>query len=93
MYKELHSYASPFVLTHLAFSQRRFLAAAAPTKVQIFNDIYLGTTTKPYLEYKCGPLISDLQFCPYEDVLGISTQRGFVSILVPGFILIKMRLK
>lgn len=84
MYKEMHSYTSPINLSHLAFSHRRYLAAAAAAKVQVFNDAHLGHTTTPYLQQKCNSLVSDLQFCPYEDVLGIGTQTGFVSILVPG---------
>ena len=41
------------------------------------NDVYL----KHRLNSSC---IQSLQFCPYEDVLGIGHNNGISSILVPG---------
>jgi U3 small nucleolar RNA-associated protein 7 len=34
--------------------------------------------------HSCPGTISGLQFCPYEDVLGVGHEKGFVSLLIPG---------
>lgn len=39
---------------------------------------------KPYMRYKADGTATSMQFCPYEDVLGIGTMRGFSSLLIPG---------
>lgn len=56
--------------------------------VKIFNDAHLGKTTAPYMVHSCESVVSDLQFCPYEDVLGVAHERGFVSLLVPGSLML-----
>lgn len=48
-----------------------------------FNESELARK-EPYLIHRCPGNISDLRFCPYEDVAAIGTDRGFTSILVPG---------
>lgn len=36
------------------------------------------------MRHKSSWGVSDMQFCPYEDVLGLGTAKGYTSILVPG---------
>lgn len=36
------------------------------------------------MRHKINWGVSSMQFCPYEDVLGLCTAKGYSSILVPG---------
>lgn len=39
----------------------------------------------PYLQHHfVGQHISRVQFCPYEDVLGVGHSNGFASLIIPG---------
>lgn len=49
-----------------------------------FSNCCTQTTEKPYLRHRMAKTISNFKFCPYEDVLGIGTSKGFTSIIVPG---------
>jgi hypothetical protein len=52
----------------------------------------LSTLTPPrprhclslYMKHEVFKTVSQIQFCPYEDILGIGHGAGFSSILVPG---------
>ena len=44
----------------------------------------MGQSCTPYLFHRCEGTITDLQFCPYEDVLGVGHTEGLESLLVPG---------
>ena len=73
----------------IALSQKNTLALATQTgTVKMYQDIFnLSASEKcePYLYFhRPHCYISDLQFVPYEDVLGIGHSKGFSSILVPG---------
>lgn len=52
-----------------------------------YRDCCTEQAKKPYLLHKMNSYVENLSFCPYEDILGIGTERGFVSLLVPGIIL------
>ena len=51
---------------------------------RLYKDCYKQPTTAPYLCHKANGSIHGLQFCPYEDVLGVGHERGFSSLLIPG---------
>ncbi|VDN57781.1 unnamed protein product [Dracunculus medinensis] len=51
---------------------------------QIFNDAHLGASVEPFLFHRCAETVHNLQFCPFEDVLGVGHRNGFTSLLVPG---------
>ncbi|CAI4228374.1 unnamed protein product [Auanema sp. JU1783] len=84
MYRQLHAYSLPFGLSHVTVSQRNVVACAIGNTVQVFNDTHLGTTKEPYLVHRAPGPVSDIEFVPYEDVLGIGHSNGFTSMIVPG---------
>ncbi|CAF0952361.1 unnamed protein product [Rotaria magnacalcarata] len=90
-YKCLHEYRTASNgASSLSFSQKNLLAASYRDVVEIYNDICDNESASNelprYLLHQCsnGASASSLAFCPYEDVLGVGHERGFVSLLVPG---------
>uniref|UniRef100_A0A5S6Q3Y0 WD_REPEATS_REGION domain-containing protein n=1 Tax=Trichuris muris TaxID=70415 RepID=A0A5S6Q3Y0_TRIMR len=82
-YKELWNLkAAP--VSQMTFSQQGLLACAMGTRVRIYKSICCQPIDCPYMTHNCREVISDLQFCPYEDVLGVGHRAGYTSLLVPG---------
>lgn len=70
-------------------SQRGMLALSQGTYLETYTDVLHGGGTAnsnklPYLRQRCDAFVHGMRFCPYEDVLGVSTANGFQSLLVPG---------
>ena len=66
-------------------SQLGLLAVAGGKTVTIYKDAYrTDKALTPYLKHNVKNIISDVNFCNYEDILGVSHQGGFTSLLVPG---------
>ncbi|KAH7729332.1 Protein WDR-46 [Aphelenchoides avenae] len=80
-YREMHSFTQPLNIGEVAFSQRNHIAVAAGN---VFNDAHIGASSAPYMMHSCPGTVSNVQFCPYEDVLGVGHAKGFVSLLIPG---------
>ncbi|KAF7996185.1 hypothetical protein HCN44_001817 [Aphidius gifuensis] len=78
----VHNFILRSPAQNLSYSQRGLLAVSMDNVVEVFKDD--KDTMKPYLRHKESWSISGMQFCPYEDVLGIGTEKGFVSLIVPG---------
>lgn len=51
---------------------------------QAYRDFCTKTAEKPYLKHTLRLSAENMQFCPFEDVLGVGSASGFTSLLVPG---------
>ncbi|KAI8989335.1 WD40-repeat-containing domain protein [Pilobolus umbonatus] len=81
----LQEYYTPKIATSLSISDNGLLSVGWNTRVQIWKDAFKTKQTSPYMNHmEPGSLISNTQFVPYEDVLGIGHQNGISSIVVPG---------
>ncbi|XP_076654180.1 WD repeat-containing protein 46 [Halictus rubicundus] len=78
----VHKYKTRSPVQHLSYSQCGQLAMAMGNVVEVYRPSTDGM--KPYLRHKADWTVSSMQFCPFEDVLGIGTARGVSSLLVPG---------
>ncbi|KAK6195627.1 hypothetical protein SNE40_001015 [Patella caerulea] len=83
-YKCLHKYRIQSGAGHLSFSQSGHLAASMGSVVQVYSDAYRQKIKSPYLIHRLDSCISGLQYCNYEDVLGVGHSNGFSSLLIPG---------
>jgi U3 small nucleolar RNA-associated protein 7 len=69
---------------NLSFSGNGLLCAATQDSVQIYKDCCIKAVRYPYLTHKVNRSVTDIEFAPFEDVMGIGHAGGFTSILVPG---------
>lgn len=90
MYKKVKSYYVPSTPCKLSISQEGLLAVGYSSRITIWKDIFrspeeLFNKPDPYLNHEIKhSSIHDIQFCSFEDVMGIGHSLGFDSILVPG---------
>ncbi|CAI9623499.1 unnamed protein product [Staurois parvus] len=83
-YKPLTSFGIPLGAGNLCHSQRGLLAASTGNVVQVYKDTHITEPKTPYMCLSLKAPIHGLQFCPYEDVLGIGHGGGFTSMIIPG---------
>lgn len=86
-YRPLSARTLPQGAGHLAFSQWGLLAAGMGDVVNIWAGQGRGgppSLEKPYLTHRLSGHVHGLQFCPFEDVLGVGHTGGVTSMLVPG---------
>uniref|UniRef100_A0A8C5QG20 WD repeat-containing protein 46 n=1 Tax=Leptobrachium leishanense TaxID=445787 RepID=A0A8C5QG20_9ANUR len=83
-FRPLHSARLPLGAGTLCHSQKGLLAAGTGDVVQVYKDTRIAAPKTPYLCLSAKAPIHGLQFCPFEDVLGIGHGGGFTSMIVPG---------
>lgn len=84
MLKVLHEYPLHRKLNSLELSQTGLLALNYGYKTEVFKDFYVSRQTHSYLHYNCPNTINNMKFTPFEDFLGLGTNKGFSCISVPG---------
>jgi len=83
-FKCLHEYKIGGGASSIKFSQKNLLAVSFGNRVEVYKDPTKGELKYPYLKHQVFKTVTELEFCPYEDVLGIGHGAGFSSVLVPG---------
>lgn len=78
---EYHTRIAP---NEIQISQKGLLALAMGNVCEIYKKPNLIVNNSPYLRQRCADYVHGMQFCNYEDVLGVATKKGFESLLVPG---------
>lgn len=85
--EHVHSYYSPTPATSLNISDTGLLGIGFSSSVHIWKDAFKsGDKPKsPYMTHTLpGSKISNIRFCPFEDILGVGHAKGLSSLIVPG---------
>ena len=90
-YKEVNNYFLRRPGSSVAISDRGLTAVSWGTHVSIWKGLFDKSqqdqekVQSPYMAWGGeGQTIERVKWCPFEDVLGVSHDKGFSSVLVPG---------
>jgi U3 small nucleolar RNA-associated protein 7 len=93
MFKETNSYFLRQPGSSLAISDRNLTAVGWGTQTSIWKGLFDKSLSDQEREKVQSPYmawggeakrIERVRWCPFEDILGVSHDRGFSSIIVPG---------
>ncbi|KKY16994.1 putative small nucleolar ribonucleoprotein complex [Phaeomoniella chlamydospora] len=96
MFKEVHTYRTHNPASSISISDRGLAAVSTNTSVTIWKDLFTSLNPQstspdllkvqsPYMSHHLpSSPIQNVQFCPFEDILGVSHTTGFTSLIVPG---------
>jgi U3 small nucleolar RNA-associated protein 7 len=84
-YKPVHAFHTRRPATSLDISQRGLVALGYEKQCQVWQDVFSDPDPRPpCLQYELKADMHQLEFCPFEDALGIGHSQGLSSIIVPG---------
>ncbi|PVH83770.1 putative U3 small nucleolar RNA-associated protein 7 [Cadophora sp. DSE1049] len=91
MFKEVNSYFTRQPASSVAISDRGLTAVGWGTQTSIWRGLFTKHSLEqekiqsPYMAWGGeGKRIERVKWCPFEDILGVSHDAGFSSIIVPG---------
>lgn len=91
MFKEVNNYFTRSPASSIAISDTGLTAVSWGTQTTIWKGLYdtnapvQEKVQSPYMRWGGeGKRIERVQWCPFEDVLGLGHEEGFSSIIVPG---------
>ena len=90
-FKPVHDYFLRAPGSSLAISDRNLTAVGWGTQTSIWKDLFTKHRSdqvkvqSPYMAWGAqGQTVERVSWSPFEDILGISHNKGFSSIIVPG---------
>ncbi|XP_054157877.1 WD repeat-containing protein 46-like [Oppia nitens] len=84
-FKCLNSFRLRSMPSNLDVSQRGFVGVSVGDVVEVYNNCFRQTLpTAPYMRHRFAAHVSDLEFCNFEDILGVGHKDGFTSLIIPG---------
>jgi U3 small nucleolar RNA-associated protein 7 len=91
MFKEVNSYFTRQPASSVAISDKGLTAVGWGTQTSVWRGLYNKNSQdqervqSPYMGWGGeGKRIERVRWCPFEDILGVSHNAGFSSIIVPG---------
>lgn len=91
MFKEVNNYFLRQPGSSVSISDRNLTAVGWGTQTTIWKDLFKKNiddqvkVQSPYLAWGGeGQRIERVKWCPFEDILGVSHDKGFSSAIVPG---------
>jgi U3 small nucleolar RNA-associated protein 7 len=85
--KQLYEYYTPLQANAVNISQKGLLAVSYGSKIDIWKDYFKSKQKAPYMSHlfkNNQTKAKNLKFVNFEDFLGIGTNLGFSSVLIPG---------
>ena len=94
-YKAVHEYTMRAPGSSVAISDRNLTAVGWTTQTTIWKDLFSKHRSdvreeqikvqSPYMAWGAqGQSVERVRWCPFEDILGISHDKGLSSMIVPG---------
>ena len=88
----LQSYGTHTPASSIHFSDTGLLAVGFSSFVHVWKDTlrsspddYSTTSKSPYMEHAIpGCPVTNVRFCPFDDILGVGHSKGLSSLIVPG---------